>query len=157
MIGSENRFFFEPHGLDDGSVPRLSMRPITTPFVPVTLSSASVLSSGVGSFSHARIKGTMATSCEETEDTADVASELAYVVVAGARVIGPVSDAPVIISLVTVVPDSTMTEGMTPMTPPAMDDEFPFLFPVPFPVPAEGLGTAVKELEGVVLVPLGDK
>lgn len=92
--------------------------------------------------------GTMTAIWEEAEDTADVAAELTNVVVTGARVIGLVCDPSVMISLVAVVPDSTIIEVITPTkTPEGVLVAFPL--PVAVPVPAEEL----EELDTSVELP----
>lgn len=69
-------FFFEPHGPPDELPPRSEMRPSTSSLMPLTLLRVSVLSESGFDFQELII-GISATSCEDTEDTADVAWELA--------------------------------------------------------------------------------
>ena len=65
-------FFFEMHGLDDGSLPRSEMRPSTSLLISLTLLRVSVLS-GVGFARQELMIGIKPTIWEDTDDTADVA------------------------------------------------------------------------------------
>ena len=95
-------FLLEPHPEKEESGPKLEMRSSTSFLTDLTLVRVSDLSE-VGFAFQELMTGTRPASSEDTEDTLDVASELAMVVVIGGRVIGDEYDPSVITDTVSVL------------------------------------------------------
>ena len=91
-------------GLDTETLPKLEIRLSTSPLTPLISFKVSDLS-GFGLVFQFLITGIRTATCEETERTADVASEPARVVAAGGRVIGGKTSPPVITGSAMVTPD----------------------------------------------------
>ena len=101
---SKPLFLFEPHPDEDETPPRSEMRSSTSSLTGLILLRVSDLSNVGFAFQELMI-GIRPASSEDTEETLDVAWELARVVVIGGRVIGDEYDPPLMTGTVSVVPD----------------------------------------------------
>ena len=107
---SKPLFLFDPHAEEDNPPPRSDIRPSTSLLTGPILSRVFVLSEDGFAFQDLIIGIRPATS-EDTEDTLDVAWELAIVVTIGGRVIGDGYDPPLMTGAVSVVPDCMIITG----------------------------------------------
>ena len=104
IVPSKPLFLFEPHPKDDESAPRLEMRSSISLLTGLILLRVSDLSD-VGLAFQDLITGMRPASSEDTEDTLDVAWELARVVVTGGSVIGDEYNPPLMTGMVSILPD----------------------------------------------------
>ena len=122
LVMEPNKFLFRfgarTQGLDKGTLPNFEIRPSTsllTSLIPFMVSDLS----GLGFAFQLMMTGMRSATCEDTDETADVASALARVVVAGGRVVAGKIPPPVMMGFVTVVSDCITTVVTMPMVTPA--------------------------------------
>ena len=117
------------HGLDIGTSPNWGMTPSTPSLTPLILFSVSDLSD-FGFVFQVLSTGIKSATCEDIEETADSASALARVAVAGGSTMGGKIPPPVMMGSATVTPDLTTTVVTMPMVTPARVELVLVLFPV---------------------------